>query len=382
MAWNQPGGSNKDPWGGRNNDQGPPDLDEIVRKMQSKFGGLFGGRKSGGASGPAPGTSGNAWMLIALLLVVWLLYDSVYVIQPAERGVVLRFGAFVKTLDPGPNLRFPRPIEHVIKVDVDQVRSIPHRALMLTQDENIVDIKLAVQYKVKDAGEYLFNVTDPDTTLEQATKSALREVVGKSKMDFVITEGRDAVADSTQRLLQSILDRYKTGLQVIKVNLQDANPPEQVKEAFDDAIKAREDEQRLKNEAEAYANEIIPKARGAAARRIEEANAYKSEVTARAEGEASRFTQLLTEYEKAPVVTRERLYLQTLEDVMSRTSKVMIDVKQGGSVMLLPLEQLLRQRGADADASDLHKYGSNVTPLTQEEDLRNRDGTRTREIRR
>jgi len=376
MAWNEPGGGNKDPWGGRG-DQGPPDLDEIVRKMQNRFGGLFGGRR-GGASGK-PG--GGAGFIVLAALVVWLVYDSVYVIQPAERGVVLRFGQYVDTLQPGPNVRFPRPIETVLKVDVDQVRSIPHKALMLTQDENIVDIKLAVQYKVKDAAEYLFNVRDPDLALEQALKSALREVVGKSKMDFIITEGRDAIGISTQDLLQEILDKYKTGLQVIKVNMQDAKPPEQVKEAFDDAIKAREDEQRLKNEAEAYSNEIIPKARGGAARRLEEANAYKAQVIAEAEGEASRFRQLLTAYEKAPKVTRERLYLETVESVLSKTSKLVVDVKGGNNVIYLPMDKLMQGSTAPATDTESRRFNSESAPLTQKQDMRNRENARKRETR-
>jgi membrane protease subunit HflK len=377
MAWNEPGGGDKDPWGGRKSDQGPPDLDEIVRTMQRKFGGLFGGggTRTGGSS-----AGGGIGLIVVLALVVWLLYDISYIIQPAQRGVVLRFGAYADTLEPGFNMRLPRPIEHVVKVDIDQVRSVPHKALMLTQDENIVDIKLAVQYKVKDARAYLFNVRDADGTLEQATKSALREVVGKSKMDYVITDGRDAIAVSTQQLLQEIIDKYVSGLQVIKVTLQDANPPEQVKDAFDDAIKAREDEQRFKNEAEAYANEIIPKARGAAARLTEESTAYKAQVVARAEGEASRFTQLLAEYEKAPAVTRERLYLDTIEGVLGNTSKIMIDVKDGNNIMYLPLDRML-QGGGVADTGQTRRFTPDASGSTPREDQRTRDSLRTREGR-
>jgi membrane protease subunit HflK len=339
MAWNEPGGNrdSKDPWGRRGGDSGPPDLDEALRNLQRRLAALFGGR-GGGGDGEARGGGGLGGIgaLIVGALLIGLMYESVYVIQPAERGVVLRFGAQAALLTPGPHWRWPRPVEQVIRVDVDKVHSAPHKALMLTQDENIVDIKLTVQYKIKDANAYIFNVRDADATLMQATESAVREVVGKSKMDFVITEGRDAVAVNTQLVIQQILDRYQAGLQVIKVNLQDANPPEQVKGAFDDAIKAREDEQRLKNEAEAYANEVVPKARGGAARQTLEANAYREQVIARASGEASRFEQLLAEYEKAPQVTRERLYLDNMEAVLSRSRKLLVDLP-GNNVLYLPL---------------------------------------------
>ncbi len=376
MAWNEPGGGNKDPWGGRG-DQGPPDLDEIVRKMQNKFSGLFGGgaRKSGGDSG------GGIAVVALVLLIVWLVYDSVYVVEPAERGVVTRFGAYVETLQPGPTVRWPRPIEHVYKVDVDQVRSVPHKAQMLTKDENIVEVKLAVQYKIKDARAYLFNVRDPDASLMQAVQSALREVVGKSAMDYVITDGRDAIAVSTQQLTQEILDKYGTGLEVIKVNLQDANPPEQVKGAFDDAIKAREDEQRLKNEAEAYANEVIPKARGGAARQLEDAEAYKAKVTAEAQGNADRFTELLAEYEKAPQVTRERLYLDAMESVLSRSSKVLIDSKNDRNIIYLPLDRLSPALGGNSAAEAARSIIPSVTGPNAKDDVRQREELRTREQR-
>jgi membrane protease subunit HflK len=379
MAWNEPGGGNKDPWGGRG-DQGPPDLDEIVRKMQNKFSGLFGGgtRKSSGTGG----AGGGSIAVVALaLLIAWLAYDAIYVVEPAERGVVTRFGAYVDTLQPGPTVRWPRPIEHVYKVDVDQVRSVPHKAQMLTKDENIVEVKLAVQYKVKDAQNYLFNVRDPDFSLMQAVQSALREVVGKSAMEFVITDGRDAIAVSTQQLTQEILDKYKTGLQVIKVNLQDANPPEQVKGAFDDAIKAREDEQRLKNEAEAYANEVIPKARGGAARQLEDAEAYKAQVTAEAQGNADRFTALLAEYEKAPQVTRERLYLDAMESVLSRTSKVLIDSKSDRNILYLPLDKLSPAMGGDSAADAARLIAPSVTGPSAKDDVRQREELRNREQR-
>ncbi len=378
MAWNEPGGGNKNPWGGRNGDKGPPDLDEIIRKMQTKFGGLFG---SGGGRTPKNRSPWGIGLLAAIAALIWIIYDSAYIIEPAQRGVVLRFGNHVDTLQPGFSLRFPRPIERVLKVDVDQIRSINHQALMLTQDENIVQIKLAVQYNVKDATAYLFNTRDPDATLKHATSSSVREVVGKSTMDYVLTEGRDSVAVNTQKLLQAIIDRYKTGLQVAKVNLQDAQPPEEVQSAFADAIKAREDEQRLKNEAEAYANEIIPKARGAAAREIEEAKAYRARVVAEAEGDASRFVQLLSEYQEAPVVMRERLYLEAMESVLNRSSKIMVDVKGGNNLVYLPLDKLLRQDESAAPSSGPLLNLDNPPPLSQENDIKMREDARTRERR-
>ncbi len=368
MAWNEPGGSgNKDPWGNRpDNEQGPPDLDEILKKFQDKLNGLLGGKggggdgetPSGGAGGVGGGSTVAAGGIIGVLLVVWLL-SGIYIVDPAERGVVTRFGKYVETTEPGPHWHLPYPIGAVEIVDVDQIRnieigyrsttaareisSVPQEALMLTQDENIVDIKFAVQYQVKDAKDYLFNVRDPDGTLRQATESAVREAVGKSKMDFVLTQGQSEIADRTEQLLQQILDNYKSGLLVTSVNVQSAQPPQEVKGAFEDAIKAREDQQRLINDAEAYANDIIPKARGNAARQLEEANGYKARVIAQAEGESSRFLQLLTEYQKAPEVTRERLYLDTVESILSKTSKVVVDVEGGNNLLYLPLDRIISQ---------------------------------------
>ncbi|MFA7386275.1 MAG: FtsH protease activity modulator HflK [Thiohalobacteraceae bacterium] len=362
MAWNEPGGS-KDPWGGRGGDQGPPDLDEIVRKMQAKMGGLFGGRKGGG---PRNGGSGGGMfaigVLVAIAIVVWLL-SGLYIVDEGKRGVELRFGQFSKITMAGLHWHIPFPIERVERVDVEQRRfvevgyrsgggsvsgaqTVPREALMLTEDENIVDIRVAVQYQVKDARGYLFNVRDPDVTLKQAAESAIREVIGKSQMDFVLTEGRSEVAVDAKALIQNILDQYNSGLLVTTVNLQDAQPPEQVQGAFADAIKAREDEVRQKNEAEAYSNDIIPRARGAAARVLEEANGYQLSVIASAEGEASRFEQLLVEYEKAPAVTRKRLYLSTMEEVLGNSSKVTVDVSKSNNLMYLPLDQMLQGAAA------------------------------------
>ena len=405
MAWNEPGGSNdNDPWGGRRKSQGgPPDLDEVVRKLQQKLGGLFGrGGRSGSGGGDA-GSRGNLpgiIGLIAVIILVWIALDSVYIIQPAERGVVLRFGKYVDTLQPGPSIRLPRPIEQVIRVDVDQIRTVEigyrssegrqqvpvlSEASMLTEDENIVDVKLAVQYKVKSPSDYLFHDRDPDLTIRDATESAIREVVGKSKMDFVLKEGRSEVAARTKELLQTILDRYDNGLLVTSVNLQDAQPPEQVQEAFFDAIRAREDQDRLINEAEAYANEVIPEARGGAARIVEDANAYKAKVIDTAQGDASRFSQILKAYQRAPAVTRERMYLDSLEKVLSASSKVLVDVQKGNNLLYLPLDKLT-QRSTENTAPPVSASGAgggSASPSNTQDDTSRelRPSRSTRETR-
>ncbi len=361
MAWNEPGGGkNQDPWGGRG-DQGPPDLDEVVRKMQDKLGGLFGGRKRGGGAsgGGGSGASFTGFGLIAgIALVVWL-FSGIYIVDAGKQGVVLRFGAFNDITMPGPHWRIPYPIDQVEIVDVEQRRfveigyrsggagqstvAVPREALMLTEDENIVNIKLAVQYQVGDARNFLFNVRDPNSVLKQVAESAIREVIGQNKMDFVLKEGRAEVVSRTRERMQKTLDRYASGLLVSDVNLQDAQPPEEVQAAFSDAIKAREDKERLKNEAEAYANDIIPKARGAAARQIQEAEAYKEALVAKAEGEASRFSQLLAEYARAPEVTRKRLYFETMEAVLARTGVVLMDGDSSNSLMYLPIDKFIDQ---------------------------------------
>ena len=356
MAWNEPGGSGgKDPWTGRSGDQGPPDLEEIVKKLQDKLGSLFGGKSGGGGGKSAGGTGGmGLWLLLGGALIIWAL-SGIYIVDPAERGVVLRFGKYVDTTDAGPHWA-PRFIETVEKVDVEQNRTaeigfrqggrrastVNKEALMLTEDENIVDIELAVQYRVSSAKDFLFNVRDPEETLKQATESSLREVVGKNKLDFVLTGGRSEIAADVKDLLQDILvNRYKTGLSIISVNMQQAAPPNEVKEAFDDAIRAREDEQRFRNQALAYEKDIIPKAHGQATRQVEDANAYKAKVVAEAEGEAARYSALLAEYDKAPGVTRDRLYVETIERVLSSTTKVLVDIKGGNNLVYLPLDRLV-----------------------------------------
>jgi len=383
MAWNEPGGSgSKDPWGDRKNEQGPPDLDEIIKKLQNKFSGLFGG----GGAGRKRSTAGGFGLsfIAAVVLVIWAL-SGIYIVDEGRQGVVLQFGAFRDITNPGPHW-YPRFIQSVEIVDVEQVRSvnlgrIADEALMLTQDENIIDIKFTVQYKVKDAREYLFNVRDPDATLRQATESAVREIVGKNKLDFVITEGRPEVAARAEKLIQDVLDSYNTGVLVVKLNMQDAQPPQQVQAAFDDAIKAREDEQRQINEAEAYANDIIPRARGTAARRVQEAEAYREEITQKAQGESERFLKVLTEYNKAPQVTRERLYLEAMESVMANSNKVMVDIKEGGSLMYLPIDKMMQsQRQIPVPAAN---ETTSIVPneMTTEQESRLRDRLRSREVR-
>lgn len=386
MAWNEPGGGDRDPWGGRN-DQGPPDLDEVVRRMRSKFGGIFGGGKRGGAraggGGGGPSFAGIG-AILAIACVVWVFY-GIYIVDAGKQGVVLRFGAFKEATSPGPHWRMPF-IEQVEIVDVEQRRfvevgyrstagaqsvSVPHEALMLTLDENIVNIQLAVQYQVSDARNYVFNVRDPDAVLKQAAESAIREVIGKNNMDFVLKEGRTEVVTKVKALMQGILDEYKAGLLVSDVNLQDAQPPEEVQGAFSDAIKAREDKERLKNEAEAYSNEVIPKARGAAARQIEEANAYKSALIAKAQGEAARFSALLTEYKKAPEVTRKRLYLETVESVLANSSKVIVDSGNANNLMYLPLDRLL-------DGAVAPRLPDSGSVTVQSDDARADTGDKTR----
>ncbi len=353
MAWNEPGGDNKDPWSGKG-DQGPPDLDEVVKKMQEKLGGLFGGKGrgrggNGGGSGgsgslPLPGGAGSKGIVAVILavVVVLLLIKGFYTIDPAERGVVLRFGAFQDVTQPGPHLMIPF-IDQVMKVNVDQISSFNSKNTMLTKDENIVDVELTVQSRIQDPVDYLFQDQNPEKTIRDATETAVRETIGKSRLDFILTEGRSSVAESIRKATQDMINTYRTGLEITSVNMQPAKPPEQVKSAFDDAIKAREDKVRLENQAEAYANEVIPKARGAGARKVEAAKAYRDRVIAEAKGVSSRFLAVLSEYEKAPEVTRQRLYISALEEVLGKTNKVIMRVPDGNALMYLPLDKMMRQ---------------------------------------
>jgi modulator of FtsH protease HflK len=383
MAWNEPGGggNGKDPWGRRQEEQGPPDLDEIVKKMGDKLGGLFGGNASSNNNGGSNKNDGNkgealSWsaiiFIVLILLFIWGLF-GIYIIQPAEVGVVTQFGRYKETTQQGLNWHIPYPIEQVEKVNVEQVRAVTtNKALMLTQDENIVEIELVVQYRVIEAKDYLFNVRDPDDTLQQATESALREIVGTSKMDAVLTSERTRVAADTKVLIQDIVDRYQTGLMVVGVNMQNAQPPAAVQAAFADVIKAREDEERSKNKAHAYSNEVIERAGGIAGRLREEAQAYKAQVMERADGETKRFLSVLKEYEKAPDITRQRLYLETMESVLSNTSKVMIDIKSGNNLMVLPLDRMLGT-ATTGQSAQMPGSSASASQLPSSEDSRSND---------
>lgn len=355
MAWNEPGGSGgKDPWGQRRKDQGPPDLGQALDKLRDRLSGLFGGGRggrSGGGDGDRRVSGYGVGLVVIVVLVLWLL-SGFYIINQGERGVVLRFGQKNDVTGPGLHWHLPIPFERVEKVNVESVSTLwigrrtdkgasIDSGYMLTEDENIIVIEFSVQFKIKDANDYLFNVRDPITTVLQATESAVREVVGKSKLDFIMTEGQLMVADRTRLLLQEILDRYKSGIQITTAQLQKAIPPDEVKAAFEDAIKAREDGVRVIQEAEAYSNDVIPRARGASARLIEEAQGYRASVIARAEGDARRFTSIVGEYVKVPTVTRERMYLETMEQVLSSTTKILVDQKGGNNILYLPLDRLI-----------------------------------------
>ncbi|MCK5723985.1 MAG: FtsH protease activity modulator HflK [Gammaproteobacteria bacterium] len=385
MAWNEPGGGNgsKDPWGnkGGNKQDGPPDLDEVFKKLNEKVTSLFGGKGGKSGGGSAQGGAKGFGFIAAVVLVLWG-FSGIYIVDEGREGVVLRFGGFDRITSPGPHW-YPRFIETVEIVDVERVRSVniggtTHESLMLTKDENIVDIQFAVQYKVSNAKDYIFNVRDPDTTLRQVTETAMREIVGKNGMDFVIKDGRVQVANETKDLMQKILNVYKTGLVITNLNMQNAQPPEQVQHAFNDAIKAREDKERLVNEAEAYSNDILPRARGKAARMGQEAAAYRDEIIAKANGETNRFIKILTEYKKAPTVTRERLYLETMESVLGSSNKVMIDVKKGNNLMYLPLDRLGSRQGSGLSAQDLEDMKQSLPDSTNNNSSRSRDLLRDR----
>lgn len=338
MAWNEPGGGkDNDPWGGGN--QGPPDLDEALRQFQRKIQGLFGGGGSGGGNSSGAGFGlGSLGALLLILALIWAAFGF-YQVDQKERAVVLRLGAYHSTV--GPGLHWNPPLIDIVEtVNVTEVDHLDSRGSMLTEDENIVDVALAVQYVRANPEHYLLRVVNPEVSLEEALESSLRHAVGSSKMNEVITEGREKIAVEVQQRLQSYMDAYETGIRIVKVNIKDAQAPAQVQDAFDDVTRAKEDKERLKNEADAYANQVIPEARGAAQRELEEANAYRDRVVARAEGEADRFVKVLTEYKKAPEVTRQRLYLDAIQDVYSRTGKVLVDVKGGNNMMYLPLDKL------------------------------------------
>lgn len=365
MAWNEPGNNDKDrdPWGsgnrGNGSNEGPPDLDEAFRKIQGQLGGLFGKNN-------APNNKQNNspyFFVSAIILAAILIYNSVFIVQQPERAVILRFGEFHSVLAPGLQFMIPLVDTRYI-VNVSRVRSLTHQALMLTGDDNIVDITIQVQYLIYNPQNYVLKVLNPEISLRHATESALRHAVGSGEMSPVLTDGREQIAIEVQQRIQNYIDDYGTGIEVTKVNIENAQPPAEVQAAFDDVTKAVEDEQRVINEAETYKNGIIPEARGLAQRTIEEARAYKERVVARAEGEAKRFTQLLTEYKKAPEVTRNRLYLDSMQSVLSNSTKVLMDVQSGNNMLYLPLDQLASQGAA---AVNQQRRNSNRSTLSEQE---------------
>lgn len=351
-------GLNDPQWGNKNG--GPPDLEELLRKLNAKVASLFGGKGGDGkggdgkGSGPSmPKLNGSGLGLIAVIVVLIWLGSGFYIVDASQRGVVLRFGKLTETTQPGPHWHIPFPVETVEIVNLSEVRTVEvgyrdnvknkmlKESLMLTEDENIIDIQFAVQYILSDPSEYLFNNRNPDENVRQVAESAMREVVGKNKMDFVLYEGREQVAASATKLIQDILDRYKSGIQISKLTMQNAQPPEQVQASFDDAVKAGQDRERQINEGQSYANDVIPRASGTAARLIQESEGYKQSVILNAEGDTSRFKQILVEYEKAPAVTRERMYLDTMSQIFGNVSKVMVDQKNGNNLLYLPLDKLM-----------------------------------------
>jgi membrane protease subunit HflK len=391
-------------WGKRGGGSGPPDLDEIWRNVNRRMNELF-GRKSPGEE-PAPDGGeprksrmqlGGAW-LVLIVAVVWLA-SGFYIIDEGRRGVVTRFGKYTETTLPGPRWHLPFPIESVELVDFSQVKTIEigyrnspknqvdKEAVMLTDDENIIDIQFAVQYNLKNAEAYVFNNRRPDQIAAFVAESAIREVVGMAKMDFALYEGREQIAKQTEQLMQQMLDRYRTGIFVQKVTLQSVQPPEKVLAAFDDAVKAGQDRERLKNEGQAYANDVVPRARGMASRLNEEANGYKTEVMQRAEGDAARFRDILVEYQKAPGVTRDRLYLDMMQSVLGNSSKILIDQKSGANLLNLPLDKLMQQGAAAAAAPGAPPDAAATPPRTSTvpepavDPSRARDALRNREGR-
>jgi len=355
MAWNEPGknGNDNDPWGGgnRGGDQGPPDIDEVIKNLTKKLNGLFGGSGGGSSSGgskmPSGGLSGGLIAgLAAVAVAVWF-FMGVYIVDEAERGVVLRFG---KVLDEQvqPGLHWNPPvIDEVHLVNISELnRKTYDASAMLTTDENIIDITVSVQYRIENPVDYVIAVSDPELSLDNAAESAIRHVAGSNFMEQILTSGRALVAQDVEDRLQNYMNAYQTGILISQVNVTDAQPPDAVKPAFDDVVSARENEDQLRYQAEQYSNQIIPEARGEAQRQLEQANAYMQEVIARATGDASRFDQLLTEYAKAPLVTRQRLYIESMQEVMTASSKIMIDVEGGNNMLYVPLDKILEQSGS------------------------------------
>jgi membrane protease subunit HflK len=384
MAWNEPGGGNsggkRNPWGGGNKpDQGPPDLDEVFRNLRRRFGGLFGGGGTGGRgpvmSGPARGFSIGTIAIV--LLAIWA-FTGLYQVDAAERALVLRFGKYIGTTQPGLRWHLPWPIETKQIINIQSISSFDEQTRMLTSDETLVDINLEVQYRRANAIDYAFNVQDPESTLKEVSESAIREIIGRSRLNDVLESGRQLIVAQTKELIQRTLDAYKVGLEVTSVNLQDVRVPTEVASAQQDAIKAREDRDRYSLAAQAYANDLIPRARGEGVRRIEDAHAYSAKVVADAEGETQRFLKLLTEYEQSPGVTRERLYLETLEAVLASSKKVVIDSQGSGNLLYLPIDKLMEtaKRPArpanEADSSMTVEGSGSSTGATFESDRRAR----------
>ncbi|HCN98415.1 MAG TPA: FtsH protease activity modulator HflK [Leclercia sp.] len=378
MAWNQPGnnGQDRDPWGSSNNqggnsggngnkggrEQGPPDLDDIFRKLSKKLGGLGGGKGTGGGTGqgPRPHMGGRVVTIVAAAAVIIWAASGFYTIKEAERGVVTRFGKFSHLVEPGLNWK-PTFIDDVTAVNVESVRELAASGVMLTSDENVVRVEMNVQYRVTDPERYLFSVASADDSLRQATDSALRGVIGKYTMDRILTEGRTVIRSDTQRELEETIRPYNMGITLLDVNFQAARPPEEVKAAFDDAIAARENEQQYIREAEAYTNEVQPRANGQAQRILEEARAYKTQTVLEAQGEVARFARILPEYKAAPEITRERLYIETMEKVLSHTRKVLVNDSKNGNLMVLPLDQMLK--GGNAPAKNDNSGANNLLRL-------------------
>jgi membrane protease subunit HflK len=349
---------------GRQND-GPPDLDQLWRDFNQRLNRLFGGKGSGGGGGGSSddnrGASISASVIAVVVVFLWLV-SGFFIVQEGQTGIVLTFGKYSHSAQPGFNWRWPYPIQAHETVNLAQVRTVEvgyrsnirnklaRESLMLTDDENIIDIQFAVQYRLKDASAWVFSNRDQEETVKQVAETAIREVVGKAKMDFVLYEGREKVAFDTSSLMQQILDRYNIGVLVTNVTMQAVQPPEQVQAAFDDAVKAGQDRERQKNEGQAYANDVVPKARGAASRLLQESEGYRARVVANAQGEASRFSKVLVEYQRAPGVMRDRMYIDTMQQIFSSTTKIMVDTKSNNSMIYLPLDKLIAQTAAEASA--------------------------------
>ena len=379
MAWNESGGGDKDPWGNRgNNNDGPPDLDEAIRKLQSQLSGMFGGGGGGDKSGARSKMTGGSISLLLILVLGLYGFAGIYQVDQQERGVIFRFGQVLPE-EVGPGLHWNPPIiDEKNIVNVTQVQSHSHQALMLTEDENIVDVSLTVQWVIDSASSFVINVREPRDSLAQATESALRHVVGSASMDEVITDGREAIAIEVQERLQRYLQSYGAGIDITKVNIDRSAPPIQVQDAFNDVQKAKEDQQKFINQATAYAQQVVPEARGRAQRQLEEAQGYRDRVIARSEGEAQRFEKLLVEYSQAKQVTRDRLYIDAMENVFKNSSKVMIDVEGGNNMMYLPLDKLGQTSTTANDATDVQNLRRELEQLRRELNASRAAGNRGR----